>query len=155
MKLMNRLGACASEDTHKRYIQYRVEKSMKQGPMCGYPSKPFTVASADNLDFIHSHARVYAGKQQLSWHGTTVQLVQSQPCKLVDTSKETQPTVEREVLTHGETTQYSDTQESAIRHPHTPAVGTLETRFQGGLSKRSYSTHSPVSSPGKGLPLHK
>ena len=114
---MNRLGACASEDTHKRYIQYRVEKSMKQGPMCGYPSKPFTVASADNLDFIHSHARVYAGKQQLSWHGTTVQLVQPQPCKLVDTSKETQPTVEREVLTHGETTQYSDTQESATRNP--------------------------------------
>ena len=138
IKLMNRLGAYASEDTHKWYIQYRVEKSMKQGPMCGYPRKPFTVASADNLDFIHSHARVYAGKQQLSWHGTTVQLVQPQPCKLVDTSKETQPTVEREVLTHGETTQYSDTQESAIRHPRTPAVGTLETRFQAGLSKRSW-----------------
>ena len=117
---------------------------MKQGAMCGYSSKSFTVASADDLDFIHSHARVYGGKQQLSWHGTTVQLVQPQPCKLVDTSKETQPTVEREVLTHGKTTQHSDTQESATCHPDTPAVGTLETRFQGSLSKRSYSTHSPV-----------
>ena len=71
---MNHLGAC--EDIHKRYIQYRAEKSMKQGPMCGYPNKAFTVASVDNLDFIHSQARVYSGKQQLSWNGTTVQLIQ-------------------------------------------------------------------------------
>ena len=155
MKLMNRLGVCASEDTHKRYIQYRVEKSMKQGPMFGYPSKAFTIASADNLDFIHSHARVYSGKQQLSWHGTTVQVVQPQPSKLVDTSKETQPTVEMEVLTHAETTQYSETEDSARRHPDTPAVRTLETRFQASLSKRSYSTRSPVSSPGKCSPLPK
>ena len=149
VKLMNRLGACAIVRIHTSgtYNIHRVGKSMKQGPMCGYSSKPFTVASADNLDFIHSHARVFRCKQQLSWHGTTVQLVQPQPCKLVDTSKETQPTVEREVLTHGETTQYSDTQESVTHHPDTPAVGTLETRFQGSLSKWSYSTCSPVSSP--------
>ena len=37
-------------------------------------------------------------------------------------------------------------------HPDTPAVG---TRFQASLSKRSYSTRSPVSSPGKCLPLPK
>ena len=34
-------------------------------------------------------------------------------------------------------------------------MGTLETRFQASLSKRSYSTRSPVSSPGKCSPLPK
>ena len=59
------------------------------------------------------------------------------------------------VLTHGETTQYSETEEFTRRHPDTPAVGTLETRFQASLFKRAYSTRSPVSSPGKCLPLPK
>ena len=42
------------------------------------------IASADNLDFVHSHARVYCEKQQSSWHGTTVQITQSQPTSNVD-----------------------------------------------------------------------
>ena len=40
--------------------------------------------SADNLDFLHSYARVYSGNQQLSWHGTTIQAVQPQPSVLTD-----------------------------------------------------------------------
>jgi len=44
--------------------------------MSGYPQDAFTLVSADNLDFVHGHARVYCGKQQRSWHGTTVQVVQ-------------------------------------------------------------------------------
>ena len=41
--------------------------------------KFLTIISADNLDSIHSFSRVYCGNQESSWHGTTVQAVQSQP----------------------------------------------------------------------------
>ena len=30
-RLFNRFGACASPDTHARYVQYRVEKAKKKG----------------------------------------------------------------------------------------------------------------------------
>ena len=79
MRLFNRFGACASPDTHARYVQYRVDKSKKEGPTGGYPDDAFILASADNLDYIHSYTRVYCGNQQNSWRGTTVQLVQPQP----------------------------------------------------------------------------
>ena len=35
--------------------------------------------SADNLDFMHSFARVFCGNQRSSWHGTTVQVAQPLP----------------------------------------------------------------------------
>ena len=41
--------------------------------------KLLTVISADNLDYLHSYARVFKGTQKSSWHGTTVQLVQPLP----------------------------------------------------------------------------
>jgi len=74
-KLFNRLGACASADTHARYVQYRVELSKQHGVLDGYPSEANSVVTIDNLDFIHSFARIYSGKLQLSWHGTTIQIV--------------------------------------------------------------------------------
>ncbi len=79
IKILNRLGICASAYTHSRYIQYGVEKFEKQGVLSSYPRNTFTIASADNLDFIHYYARVYCGNQQSSWHGTTEQVVQPQP----------------------------------------------------------------------------
>ena len=90
-RLLNRFGACASTDTHDRYVRYRVEKSKKEGPMSGFPDDAFILASADNLDYIHSYARIYCGNQQSSWHGTTVQLVQPQPSTLVDNVSVQQP----------------------------------------------------------------
>ena len=66
IKLLNHLGFCASTDTHSRYVQYRTEKIMKDGPLKGYPDNAFTIASADNLDFIHSYARIYCGNQNSS-----------------------------------------------------------------------------------------
>ena len=84
MRFLNRLGVCVSPETHARYLQYRVKKRMAEGPMAGFPNDAFMIASADNLDFVHSHARVYCGKQQSSWHGTTVQMTQPQPTSNVD-----------------------------------------------------------------------
>ena len=39
----------------------------------------FTVVSADNIDFMHSFARVFCGQQTSSWHGTPVQAAQPLP----------------------------------------------------------------------------
>ena len=47
--------------------------------MDDYSSEAFSVVSVDNLDFIHSLARIYSGKLQLSWHGTTIQIVLPNP----------------------------------------------------------------------------
>ena len=125
--------------------------------MSGYPENAFTIASTDNLDFVHSHARVYCGKQQSSWHGTTIQIVKLQPSKLVNTSQEKLVVTDREAATHAEATTSSNTHLSRTRHPDTPAAAmeTLETRYQACLSKRSYSIRSPVNSPGKRSPLPK
>ena len=84
MRFLNCLGVCVSPETHARYLQYRVKKRMAEGPMAGFPNDAFMIASADNLDFVHSHARVYCGKQQSSWHETTVQITQPQPTSNVD-----------------------------------------------------------------------
>ena len=35
----------------------------------------FTIATTDNIDFLQSHASVYAGSLCCSWHGTSVQVV--------------------------------------------------------------------------------
>lgn len=90
VRLFNRLGICSSPETTLQYIQYRVEKRAKEGILTAYPSNCFMVASADNMDYIHRYARVFCGKQQSSWHGTTVQIAQPQP------SIQTTPTDTRE-----------------------------------------------------------
>ena len=39
----------------------------------------FLIVSVDNIDFMHSYARVFQGNQTSSWHGTTVQAAQPKP----------------------------------------------------------------------------
>ncbi len=133
IRFLNRLGVCASTDTHARYVQYRIKKSLKEGAMSGCPQDAFTLASVDNIDYVHSYARVYCGKQQSSWHGTTVQIVQPQPTVLIDREAMTQ--------TRAETTASSDTH--LPTEPQSPAPAPPEVR----LSKRLYSTRSPLTKP--------
>ena len=55
-RFMNRLGVCASMDTHARYVQYQIKKRFKDPAMSDYPQDAFTLVSVDYLDFIHGHA---------------------------------------------------------------------------------------------------
>lgn len=83
IKILNRLGVCASADTLARFIQYRVSSQENRPIMCHNPYS-FTVVSADNIDFMHSYARVFQGKQNSSWHGTSIQVVQPLPSLEID-----------------------------------------------------------------------
>ena len=79
IKILNRLGICASVDTLARSIQFRVAQREKQGPEQECSPDSVTIVSADNIDFLHSYARVFCGNQTSSWHSITVQAVQPKP----------------------------------------------------------------------------
>jgi hypothetical protein len=79
IKILNRLGMCVSSDTHDRLVTCIAEQQQITEPFSELSPYTFTVASADNIDFLSSHAAVYCGKQQRSYHGTTIQLVQPVP----------------------------------------------------------------------------
>ena len=78
IKLLNQLGVCASADTLSRFIQYKASTFSKNKLKCLNPES-FTIVSADNIDFMHSFAQVFCGRQKSSWHGTTVQATQPLP----------------------------------------------------------------------------
>ena len=78
IKFMNQLGACSSSDTLSRYIQNKVSHSNEHINQC-LSQDSFTVVTVDNIDFLHSYARVYKGSNNSSWHGTTIQAVQPLP----------------------------------------------------------------------------
>ena len=80
IQALNKLGVCSSQDTLKRFIQSKVDTKKEKHPCSSFfESSSFTVISVDNIDFLHSFARVFKGTQNSSWHGTTVQLVQPLP----------------------------------------------------------------------------
>ena len=79
VRILNRLGVCASLDTLSRFIQDQVRQSDRKYEHADLHSTGFTVVSADNIDFQHSYARVFCGKQASSWHGTSVQAAQPLP----------------------------------------------------------------------------
>ena len=78
IKILNKLGICASSDTLYRHIQYKVgSNSTKQ--KFHNPNDSFVVVSGDNIDFMHSYAHVFKGNQMSSWHGTSIQAVTPKP----------------------------------------------------------------------------
>ena len=77
--VLNRLGAIASSDTLNRHMCTVSLERKAKGLLKDINCSAFTIATADNIDFLQSHASVYAGSQHRSWHGTSVQVVQPQP----------------------------------------------------------------------------
>ena len=84
--MFNRVGATASIPTLKQHIHTISQKRHEGGVHCLLVDKAFTIASADNIDFLQSHAAVYCGSQHRSWHATSVQLVQPKPLSCQDIS---------------------------------------------------------------------
>ena len=76
---LNHVGATASIPTLKRNIQTISQKRHDIGVHGLLVDKAFTITSADNIDFLQSHAAVYSGSQHHSWHVTNVQFVQPKP----------------------------------------------------------------------------
>ena len=109
LKILNRLGVCTSSYTLLRHIQTIVQQADMKGILQGLDPSILTVFSVDNIDFMKSYAQVYCGNQQLSWHGTTVQAVQTKP-------------------SHQETTQLPDTtsrrrSRDVVLPHHSPTTG--------------------------------
>ena len=79
IKMMNRVGAVASNDTLQRHIEsvsvYRLQKGLTHE----LNLNALAIVSVDNIDFLQSNAFVYSGDVSRSWHGTTIQVVQPTP----------------------------------------------------------------------------
>ena len=78
ISVLNKLGAVASSETLDRHIMRVSTQRKSDGLLKDLDSSTFTIATTDNIDFLQSHASVYAGSQYRSWHGTSVQVVQPQ-----------------------------------------------------------------------------
>ena len=72
--ILNRLGVCSSLESLNRYMQ---DKRANRENCINHALSPdsFTVISLDNVDFVHSYARIFKS----SWHGTSIQAVQPLP----------------------------------------------------------------------------
>ena len=86
VKIFNRFGAVASEDTHSRLVSYVSTKRPDEIKLEMTPHA-FQLASLDNMDVLLSHASAYAGKPSNIWHDTSIQCVEPKPKSLLHTSK--------------------------------------------------------------------
>ena len=71
IRMLNRVGGIACEDTHIYSSQWRRGRSLSD-----LREGEFTIVSVDNIHFLQRHAQVYCGDQHRSWHGTSIQAVQ-------------------------------------------------------------------------------
>ena len=82
VKILNRFGTIASEDTHSRLVTF--VSSMRTNEIyLELTPQAFRLASLDNIDVLMSHASAYAGKPSNIWHGTSIQCVEPKPKSLI------------------------------------------------------------------------
>ena len=84
--ILNRFGICASAETLLRFIQHKASKP-HLSELEHFNPESLIIVSADNIDFLHSFARVFKGNQASSTHATSVQAVQPLPsfCEIGET----------------------------------------------------------------------
>ena len=155
IRILNRLGVCSSADTLARSIQSRVQEREKKGPEQDCARNAPTLISTDNIDFQHSYARVFCGKQTSNWHGTTVQAVQPRLSAISHYGPGSPTQVDRlgahqhvPTSTHGMCTAVSHTNESSNVNKHS-ACAILDRSLTLAGRKRSAKTRSPYPSPQK------
>ena len=85
IRLLNRMGVCSSSDILAKFINNISNKSCLLSNKA-LMTESFAVVSADNLDYLHSYARVckHNRKKQLAWYfrttGATKTLTLSHYC---------------------------------------------------------------------------
>ena len=133
IKIFNRLGVCVSNDTLLRHIQQNVQQMKSKGILQGLDPDIITVFTLDNIDFLHSHAQVFAGNQHLSWHGTTIQAVQANPLHKAQALLHDEPTIPSEtcVQTDVNTRRRSHGLLSPMPSPDKEVRSPLPKRFHG------------------------
>ena len=150
VKILNRLGACSSTDTLARSIQSYIRERERRGPEQECLPDYTTIISVDNIDFLHSYAKVFCGDQLSSWHGTTVQAVQPLP-SVLEKDTTTSPTRAKQPVAQKRV-------ENVIAVPDTVNGVTQQTKQpcditshpQRSVRKRVSSILSPFSSPSTG-----
>ena len=63
IRVLNRFGAIASSDTHRRYVQFKVQQKISSVYLSDLNLDNFTVATVDNIDFLQTHSFVFHGDQ--------------------------------------------------------------------------------------------
>ena len=86
VRILNRVGACASLETAKRLSTLVVHNLIGRGILPELVQNTLTVVSIDNIDTLQPHSMVSTTDATRSWHGTSVQCMQPMPNTLRDDS---------------------------------------------------------------------
>ena len=79
VKILNRVGAIASIDTHQRLATQVVEERISQGVISHINKEALSIVSVDNIDILQPHAFVSCMDATRSWHEISVQCMQPLP----------------------------------------------------------------------------
>jgi hypothetical protein len=79
VKILNRVGACASMDTLMRVLTSVAESRIERGISSCLVPNALSFISIDNIDILQPWAMVSSLTPGRSWHGTSVQCVQPRP----------------------------------------------------------------------------
>ena len=148
--ILNRFGIVSSVETLKRTILLVSQDRKAAGVKSLLVDKAFTVASADNVDFLQSNAAVYAGNQHRSWyarwHATSIQLVQPMPKTAVHSA---QSIPRRRLFTSvGEVSSSDSIESSSLRSMSQPSIESNPGKqLRSVLSRKRQEHSSPLNSP--------
>ena len=88
--ILNRIGAAASVEAHKKLMDSIVTKREKDGMEGELTKGALNIVSIDNIDILQPGAQVYHSVHHRSWHGTSVHVfnpdlphIQSKPAESV------------------------------------------------------------------------